>query len=537
MSGASGKRWRSRRDSGAGISLFPFLAVLICTMGALILLLVVITRQAHLQAEENREPPPPDDRLESIHGAIRMARLMASQLEESHGKTGADLADVRARLGQIEDHAAQLRRRLAEAQTAWKELDKLGAGGAAKREQLQVRLSSLMNQLKRREAELEQVKETAASRKPTYSVVPYQGAHGTHRRPIYLECRADGIILRPEDIVFGEDDFAGPLDSGNPLDVALRAVREYLAEQQGRIGNNSPEEPYPLLLVRPSGVAAYYAARAAMQSWGAEFGYELIGEDWDLEYFEADPELAKVVLEAVEPARRRQSLAVAAAPSRYGVGTDRPVYTVQPYRGGVARRDTETAGSEGPVFGRANGRFAAQAGPSGSGGVQTPPGGRAESREEPAARAGEAVATDQGHAARVAGQPENDVEGRSPRSLATLRGRNWGLPDATQSAVPITRPIRVECFADRLVLVPEKGLAKPKTIALEGGLESSIDSFVSTIWDYMATWGKAGRGMYWRPILSVYTGSGAEDRVVELEALLKDSGLDVHQAGRLRVIP
>ncbi len=52
MRGGAGKRSRSRRESGGGISLFPFLAVLICTMGVLILLLVVITRQAHLQAQE-----------------------------------------------------------------------------------------------------------------------------------------------------------------------------------------------------------------------------------------------------------------------------------------------------------------------------------------------------------------------------------------------------------------------------------------------------------------------------------------------------
>jgi hypothetical protein len=41
---------RSRRESAPSISLFPFLAVLICTMGALVPLLFAITRQARLQA-------------------------------------------------------------------------------------------------------------------------------------------------------------------------------------------------------------------------------------------------------------------------------------------------------------------------------------------------------------------------------------------------------------------------------------------------------------------------------------------------------
>ncbi len=389
------------------------------------------------------------------------------------------------------------------------------------------------------------MKKTAETQRPSYSIVPYQGSHGTRRRPIYLECRADRIVLQPEGIVFGESDFAGPLDSGNPLDVGLRAVREYLTEQQGRIGNGSPEEPYPLLLVRPSGISAYYAARAAMQSWGAEFGYELIGEDWDLEYLPADSELARAVVAAVEPARRRQLAALAAAPSHYGGGgTSRPVYSVQPYRGGIMRRDMDGGRSGGPISSSASGRVGAQFRPGGSGGsdgaggaggaggVGTGTTAQTERRDLPPERAGEAIGRDGKATAASSGQHEM-VDGRRPQSLAALRGRNWGLPDATGSAVPITRPIRVECFADRLALVPEKGLADRQEIPLGGDLESSIDSFVSAIWDYMDTWGKAGRGMYWRPILNVYTGLGGEIRAVELEALLKDSGLDVHQAGRL----
>ena len=45
---------RGRRATTASVSLFPFLAVLICTMGALIVLLVVITRQARLKAAETK---------------------------------------------------------------------------------------------------------------------------------------------------------------------------------------------------------------------------------------------------------------------------------------------------------------------------------------------------------------------------------------------------------------------------------------------------------------------------------------------------
>ena len=41
---------RHQRRAGPAISLFPFLAVLICTMGALVPLFLAIARQARLQA-------------------------------------------------------------------------------------------------------------------------------------------------------------------------------------------------------------------------------------------------------------------------------------------------------------------------------------------------------------------------------------------------------------------------------------------------------------------------------------------------------
>ena len=43
---------RRQREGAPNISLFPFLAVLICTMGALVPLLFAITRQARLQAAQ-----------------------------------------------------------------------------------------------------------------------------------------------------------------------------------------------------------------------------------------------------------------------------------------------------------------------------------------------------------------------------------------------------------------------------------------------------------------------------------------------------
>src|SRR5690242_3374783 len=143
--------------------------------------------------------------------------------------------------------------------------------GVNQRRQTTAELDQLKIRIAQAEAEVEEAKHDSKNKGVCYSVVPYQGPNQTRRRPIYIECGANEVILQPEGIVFKESDFEGPLGPGNPLAAALRAVREQMA---ARNGASAKEEPYPLLLVRPEGVGAYYAARAALTSWGSEFGYE-----------------------------------------------------------------------------------------------------------------------------------------------------------------------------------------------------------------------------------------------------------------------
>ena len=103
---------------------------------------------------------------------------------------------------------------------------------------------------------LTDVKEQAKRRPHCYAIIPYEGPNQTHRRPIYLECRADTVVIQPEGIELGEADFDGPLGAGNPLAAALRAAREYLVNR-GTYDPQCDGEPYPLLLVRPRGMISF----------------------------------------------------------------------------------------------------------------------------------------------------------------------------------------------------------------------------------------------------------------------------------------
>jgi hypothetical protein len=125
--------------------------------------------------------------------------------------------------------------------------------------------------------------------------------------------------------------------------------------------------------------------------------------------------------------------------------------------------------------------------------------------------------------------PKDKAETAKKASLAKKRGRDWGLRDASEAAVPVTRPIRVDCYADRLVLAPGEGNHSPRTIPLDGPAEASIDKFISAVWEHMDSWGIAGKGMYWRPVLTVRVAPGGQQRFAEISGLLEDSGLAVER--------
>ncbi|MFM7206156.1 MAG: hypothetical protein ACKO4T_05740 [Planctomycetaceae bacterium] len=294
---------RARAQSGPTISLFPFLAVLLCTMGALLVVLVIFSRsakQAGLEAAEQARiaaAAADEARREELERARDELDWRVGQTQSIRDRTAEELAKARMQLAGTEEQARELA----------DELDALARMAEALEGAATADDSGIL-ELERRLAEarkaLDEAKEKHAERPPAYAVVPYEGVNGTHRRPLYIECCLDGVWLQPEGIRLGPGDFEGPPGPGNPLASALRAAREHIARNPGESGDPGVQ-PYPLLLVRPSGVMAYYAARESIQSWGSEFGYQFIDEDWTLTYPPRDPALADAEMRAVDEARRR----------------------------------------------------------------------------------------------------------------------------------------------------------------------------------------------------------------------------------------
>lgn len=302
---------RVRPVAGPSISLFPFLAVLLCTMGALLVLLVLFSRAAQRPPVDEAAVKAAVARTEELNLAKDELAWRLQQLQSIRDRTADDLARARMQLAGVEEDARRITdelealERTAEALASGAQPDAAEAEAVAKLEQA----------LAEARAALEKERAGKADKPPAYAVVPYVGSNGTHRRPLYIECGIDGVFLQPEGIRLGPADFEGPPGPGNPLASALRAAREHIAAAPGEAGVPQAQ-PYPLLLVRPSGVMAYYAAREAIQSWGSEFGYQFVDEDWQINYPPPDPALAEAERRAVEESRRRLAWLQQVRPAR-----------------------------------------------------------------------------------------------------------------------------------------------------------------------------------------------------------------------------
>ena len=660
--------------------MFPFLAVLVCTMGALIVLLVVITRQSRLAAAEAAAEQRREQQAD-LQAAQEMAEWRVEQLRDSERQTDEQLEQARAMLGNLEEHARQLHNELEQIREAWEGMKAAGEHRRERREHLEAELARLQTQIERAREQLADAERAVADREPRYAIIPYEGPNQTRRQPIYLECTGEAVILWPEGIRFPAEDFEGPLGPGNPLAAAVRAKREYLLDHQA-YDPSRRGEPYPLMIVRPDGVASYVAAREALTSWKDSFGYELVPEDWKFEYPPSDTGLKAELERAIAVARQRQRLVAAAAPRHRraiegghggrvvyraapggGVmveGTPPDLQHSRPTRSGRGRSRQGHGFGEGGV-GRGEGGAGRGAGGTGRSGEDAAgegasrelAAGEARGRgsrgnghgdstfpshwtEDPNSAHGEAdspSATDEqlagiygdplaeggpgDEAADVAAKrsdsrggipgntddadgwrrdrgrlgeswpaearPEGMIADRSDRgtgshsagrdgqdgqpgqasqagqtggipgapmagsapsgepalalrpgewhdaqqlsSLADHKGHDWALRGSTPRATPITRPIRVKCYRDRLVIAAQPGGAGEQVIPFNGPPVDAAEKLVDAVWNVLDGWGIAGRGMYWKPILKFQVAAGAEHRLTQLQQLLDGSGL------------
>jgi hypothetical protein len=562
-------------------------------MGALIVVLVALNRHSRLQAAALSNSEIEARKATAVEAQVQTELLRETavwrleHLRTSREKTQADLDRERLRLSSVEEHRRQLEAELSKLQREAAQLEDSASSVSPPFDSED--LAKLNAQIEAARQRLAETRRRAGDRAPAYSVVSYDGANRTRRRPIYIECLQDRVIIQPEGIVLLAADFDGPPGPGNPLASAVRAARDHLVAMAA--DPRSPDaEPYPLFLVRPDGIEAYYAARGAMQSWGSDFGYQTLDRDWTLEFPPVDARLAELERQAVEEARDRRRWLAQMSPNRFGDehnGAGGKVrYHVSPMgglvreggptlrdnRGGMTRIEPNARGGSGPKGGRQsidksvigkssvagdhpvgrempsrrNNRSDGQGarGATDSETVADHPAiaksaerryGDLNQRATPRDKSNESGsqgAQGSAHTDPDTGQTEMNTQLTAqakarPRSLAETRGVNWGLSPAARASNPITRPIHIVCEGSQLLVRAERPGDAPVKVALTLRTEDSVDPLVAAIHERINDWGIAGRGLYWRPQLILAVGHSGEGRFADLEALLADSGFDV----------
>lgn len=317
---------RARGDRASAFSMFPFLAVLLCTMGALVVLLVAIANvsrgKAVREAETARVTQERADQGAAADAAQQQldeANKALEHLQKMRQEALAVLHEEQQRLKSAEEHTRKLEEELEQLQVEAMELARLeqrhGHDQKAARDEIR-RLEALINE---RREEIEELRAEAAERSRRYAIVPLRNLEtGTQRPAVYIECSARGITIQPEGVVLPMGDFTPPIERSSPLAAAVRAVSSYYESNPSARAAGEEGAPYPLLVVRPDGVEAYGAASAVLMKIDADYGFQPVAEDWPLEYGAPNPELALQIARAVDMARvTRRSLA-AAAPRVYG---------------------------------------------------------------------------------------------------------------------------------------------------------------------------------------------------------------------------
>jgi hypothetical protein len=291
------------------VSTFPFLAVLLCAMGSLILLLLVLDRRAKAVARARAEEKAQVARAErdaavreAAEAAARRAEERAAERERRRAALHDELArtqeQVTGELRAVRERESQAARTAAGHRARWRELLEIlgdqhqevakaerelavGRGTAAEAlalsESARKEAERLSTQLRGLEVVLDELKAARQREAQTYSLLPYNGKRGSGRRPIYVECATYGLVFHPDRKTFSR--VASPREIRDEVEARVNRQR------QGILARGGQPDPraYLLMLVRPDGIATYYQTVAALQGREIDFGYEFIDADWVLD--------------------------------------------------------------------------------------------------------------------------------------------------------------------------------------------------------------------------------------------------------------
>ena len=292
-----------RKRKKLEVSTFPFLAVLLCTMGALILLLLVMDKKAkkaalekayeaawaqskNLQAKTDIEKQNLDSeknawiKLKSekheeflkkettLEKEIALLKIELSQLDKNYEKSKSETSS-----GDLLKKEIALTNEKTKIHSLAKKLEREKAYADKNLKETK----DLTEKIASMELILKEMKFSIDKDKFAFSIVPYFGKNGLNRKPLYIECNESGILFFPDQTLIPSNDESDNLK--NEILNRTSLLREYLQQTLG------PKEstPYLMLLVRPGGITNYWKLQSIIKPMDIDFGYELVDKIWVLD--------------------------------------------------------------------------------------------------------------------------------------------------------------------------------------------------------------------------------------------------------------
>jgi hypothetical protein len=534
-------------------------------MGAMILLLAIVAMNVREQpgtappaaakVAETIEPTvnEPDtlkigakeavELLEQIKLKAEEAEWFAQNLAKVKKEAAEKLAENQTKLAIAEKETQKVHAEIRRLEKLAEQLDSSTKTDPAELAKLKQLLDQKKQRRQQAELELAELQKEAANNSKSYAIIPYRGANGTFRRPIYIECLAGKIIIQPEGIELTEADFQTANRPDNPFDTVLRVIRQYYMETNQIVRGS---EPYPLIIIRPSGVEMYDKVRQAVGSWVKDFGYELVNEDWNVQYPEPSDELQSRMNVQLEVARNRMTgyiVAMKAAERanrmerggrHYRFDNKGNVIPVDgsgmPETQSPARRTHDEPGTMPPVPTAAHVPQVE--------GTLAPAYTSQQRDDSPNTSAKEQAKEPPGTEQRQSqpqppqqSSPQPDMQMKQqPMEGKSSKGENWALKGATPFSAAVSRSVKIRCEEDKFTLVQQPGLIGVRVVPITESVYSAAEKLVQVIQEFEESWGIAGEKMYWKPILKVQVVPGGERRFQELKALLRESGMVIEEA-------
>jgi hypothetical protein len=294
-----------RPRSKLQVSTFPFLAVLLCAMGSLLLLLFIMDRRAkiaaryrvaqELQARQSRTKAEEESRhaeWEKAKEQLHLSLLLQhDQLRADAKGVQQNLSDATKKLAVVHTRHADLDQDIntKAAKIVALQLDiagrRTGLQQADKKETLsKAELIEAVKELAELERAFQHLRALKEREKQTYSLVPYHGKRSDARPPIYVECVGQGVLFHPDKKLLQASDYTPEAIRGEVERRHGPLAVQKAGKDKGKPPRDEPEGPYVLFLIRPDGIANFYRAMASLKGYQLDFGYELVDEEWTLDF-------------------------------------------------------------------------------------------------------------------------------------------------------------------------------------------------------------------------------------------------------------